>query len=137
MTYLLDTNVLSETRKTNRNPGLEQWIGDMPMERLHLSVITVGEVEKGIAKVRERGDHRQAALFESWLDDVVDKFGERIVPVTTEIAREWGTQSGRRPVSIADALIAATARVHNLRLVTRNVKDFEDAGVRVLNPFTD
>lgn len=137
MSFLLDTNVLSETRKRRRNDGVTEWISSTPPERLHLSCLTVGEIERGITRVRERGDHHQVALFSTWLDDVIETFGNRIVPITVEIAREWGAQSVRQPVPVPDALIAATARVHGLTLVTRNVKDFEHTGVRVLNPFTD
>lgn len=136
MTYLLDTNVLSETRKRIRDKGVTEWISNTPTERVHLSVLTVGEIGSGITQVRERGDHAQAALFESWLDDVVETYGDRIVPVTVEIALEWGEQSGRQPISAIDGLIAATAAVHRWTVVTSNVKVFQRAGARVLNPFT-
>ena len=137
MSYLLDTNVLSETRKRNRNAGVTEWIATTDLERMHLSALTIGEISQGITQLHERGDRRQAAVIESWLDDVVQGFGARIAPITLEIAREWGAQRKAQPVPVVDALIAATARVHGWTLVTRNVKDFDTTGVRVLNPFTD
>lgn len=137
MTFLLDTNILSETRKRIRNTGVTEWISNTPTERVHVSVLTIGEIGNGITQVRERGDHAQAALFESWLDDIVETYGPRIVPVTVDIALAWGEQSSRQPISAIDGLIAATANVHRWTVVTRNVKDFEPTGARVLNPFTD
>lgn len=136
MSYLLDTNVLSETRKRNRNGGVADWISTIDPDRMYLSTLTIGEISRGITHLHERGDGRQATVIESWLEDVVHGFGARIVPVTLEIARAWGTQSATRPVPVVDGLIAATARVHGWTLVTRNVKDVDPTGVRVLNPFT-
>ncbi|MFN2495408.1 MAG: type II toxin-antitoxin system VapC family toxin [Pseudonocardiaceae bacterium] len=136
MSYLLDTNVLSETRKRNRNPSVTEWLSVTIQERMHVSVLTIGEIGHGITQLRARGDHRQAAVFERWLADVIHGFGRRIVPVTLEIAREWGAQSKVQPIPVIDALIAATAKVHGWTLVTRNVKDFDSTGVRVLNPCT-
>ena len=137
MTFLLDTNVLSEMRKRERNKGVAEWIAATPPERQHLSVVTVGEITRGITRVRARGDHHQVAIFESWLENVVDTFGDRIVPLTLDVARKWGAQSERQPIPVPAALIAATAEAHDWTLVTRNVKDFERTGVRVLNPFTE
>ena len=136
MTFLVDTNVLSEIHKRLPNPGVDQWFSDTPPEQLRISVLTVGEIGKGITQLRERGDEQQAAHFQTWLDDVVAAFGNQIVPVTLEIASQWSTQSGRQPVAVVDGLIAATARVHGWTVVTRNVKHFEWVGMRVVNPFT-
>jgi hypothetical protein len=102
---------------------------------VHLSAITVGEIVRGISKLRDRRDHRQVELFETWLSDVIDAFGGRIVPVTVDVATEWGALTGRT-VSVPDALIAATAKVHGWTVITRNVRDFEPTGVACLNPFT-
>jgi hypothetical protein len=135
LTFLLDTNVLSETRKVRRDAGVTRWIRNTPPERVHLSVITVGEIVRGITKLRKRRDHRQVELFEVWLGDVIDTFGGRIVPVTVDVATGWGALSGRT-ISDPDALIAATAKVHGWTVVTRNVKDFEPTGVACLNPFS-
>ena len=135
MTYLLDTNVLSETRKRRPVPGVREWIASTPADLLFVSVLTLGEIERGIARIRERGDTAQASGLERWLRDVEAGFAERIVPVTLRIAGVWGRQDLAQPIPVIDALIAATARVHGWIVVTRNTKDFERAGVQVLNPF--
>ena len=135
MTYLLDTNVLSETRKRQPAAGVSGWIAATPPDRLHVSVLTLGEIEQGIARVRGRGDRHQASALERWLRDVETGFEDRVLPVTLPVAAAWGRQQYAQPLPVIDALIAATARVHGMTVVTRNVKDFELAGVQVLNPF--
>ena len=137
MTYLLDTNVLSETRKRQPEAGVANWIAATPPDRLHVSVLTLGEIEQGIARVRGRGDQSQASALERWLRDVQAGFEDRILPVTLPVAAAWGRQQYTRPLPLIDALLAATARVHGLTVVTRNVKDFEPTGVQVLNPFAE
>lgn len=137
MSYLLDTNVLSETRKRQPAAGVTDWIAATPLDRLHVSVLTLGEIEQGITKIRGRGDRRQAAALERWLGDVQDGFEGRILPVTIPVATAWGRQQHAQPLPVIGALIAATAQVHGLTVVTRNVKDFELAGVQVLNPFAE
>ena len=137
MTYLLDTNVLSETRKRQPEAGVANWIAATPPDRLHVSVLTLGEIEQGIARVRGQGDQSQAAALERWLRDVQAGFEDRVLPVTLPVAAAWGRQQYTRPLPVIDALLAATARVHGLAVVTRNVKDFEVAGVQVLNPFAE
>ena len=136
MTYLLDTNVLSETRKRKPAAGVADWIATTPPDRLHVSVLTLGEIEQGIARIRGRGDLQQAAGLVHWLQDVQTGFEGRILPVTLPVAAAWGRQQYSRPLPVIDALIAATARVHGMIVVTRNVKDFDLAGVEVLNPCT-
>jgi hypothetical protein len=135
VTYLLDTNVLSETRKRQPTAGVTDWIAATAPDLMHVSVLTLGEIEQGIAKVRVRGDQYQAAALERWLRDVQAGFEERILPVTLPVAAAWGRQQQVRPLPVIDGLIAATARVHGMTVVTRNVKDFELAGVQVLDPF--
>lgn len=135
MIYLLDTNVLSETRKRRPAAGVTDWITVTPPDRLHVSVLTLGEIEQGIARIRSRADWQQAAALERWLRDVETGFADRVLPVTLPVAVAWGRQQYAQPVPAIDALIAATARVHGMTVVTRNVKDFELAGVQVLNPF--
>jgi predicted nucleic acid-binding protein len=135
MTYLLDTSVLSETRKRQPAAGLTDWIAATPPERMHVSVLTLGEIEQGITKIRGRGDQYQAAALERWLRDVQAGFGKRILPVTIPVAAAWGRQLRAQPLPVIDALIAATAQVHGMTVVTRNVKDFALAGVAVLDPF--
>ena len=137
MTYLLDTSVLSETRKRHPSPSVTEWISATPSDRLHVSVLTLGEIEQGIARIRGRGDQRQASAVERWLRDVAAGFADRVLPVTLQVAGAWGRQQYRQPLPVIDALIAATAQVHGMTVVTRNVKDFELAGVEVLNPFTE
>jgi predicted nucleic acid-binding protein len=137
VTYLLDTNVLSETRKRQPAAGVADWIVGTPPDRLHVSVLTLGEIEQGIARVRSRGDLHQASTLERWLREVETGFEGRVLPVTLSVAAAWGRQQYVRPLPVIDALIAATARVHGLAVVTRNVKDFELAGVQVLNPFAE
>ena len=137
MTYLLDTNVLSETRKRQPAAGVADWIAATPPDRLYVSVLTLGEIEQGIARIRGRGDRHQASALERWLADVQAGFDDRILPVTLPVAAAWGRQQHARPLPVIDALIAATARVHALTVVTRNVKDLELAGVPVLNPFAE
>jgi predicted nucleic acid-binding protein len=136
MTYLLDTNVLSETRRPRRDPGLMAWISARSPAELYLSVLTIGEIEQGVARLLHRGDHQQAVVFSGWLEEVVREFGERVIPITARIARQWGRRSSARPTPVVDALIAATARAHDWTLVTRNTRDFEYSDVRVLNPFS-
>jgi predicted nucleic acid-binding protein len=100
-------------------------------------VLTLGEIEQGIARVRRRGDRHQAAALEQWLRDVETGFEDRVLPVTLPVAAAWGRQQYAQPLPVIDALIAATARVHGMTVVTRNVQDFELAGVEVLNPFAE
>ena len=135
MTYLLDANVLSETRKRQPAAGVADWIAATPPERMYVSVLTLGEIEQGIARVRGRGDLYQAAALEYWLRDVESGFEDRVLSVTLPVAAAWGRQQYSQPLPVLDALIAATARVHGMTVVTRKVKDFELAGVPVLNPF--
>ena len=135
MTYLLDTSVLSETRKRQPAPSVVDWIAATPAGRLHVSVLALGEIEQGIARIRGRGDRQQASALERWLQDVEAGFEDRVLPVTLPVAAAWGRQQYAQPLPVVDGLIAATAQVHDLTVVTRNVKDFELAGVQVLNPF--
>lgn len=137
MTYLLDTNVLSETRKRQPAAGVADWIAATPPGLLHVSVLTMGEIGQGITRIRGRGDQDQASALERWLRDLESGFEDRVLPVTLPVAAAWGRQQRGQPLPVIDALIAATARVHGMTVVTRNVKDFELAGVAVLNPFTE
>jgi predicted nucleic acid-binding protein len=137
VTYLLDTNVLSETRKRQPEAGVANWIAATPPDRLHVSVLTLAEIEQGIARVRGRGDQNRASALERWLRDVQAGFEDRVLPVALPVAAAWGRQQYTRPLPVIDALLAATARVHGLTVVTRNVKDFELAGIQVLNPFAE
>jgi predicted nucleic acid-binding protein len=137
VTYLLDTNVLSETRKRQPAAGVTAWIAATPPERLHVSVLTLGEIEQGVSRIRGRGDHAQAAGLERWLREVELGFADRILAITLQVASAWGRHQHVRPLPVVDGLIAATARVNGLTVVTRNVKDFERSGVLVVNPFEE
>lgn len=137
MSYLLDTNTLSEWRKQAPNPGVVEWFGAVDEDQLHISVVTIGEIRRGISLLELRNDDQQAAKYETWLDKTKRRFAERLVPVNAEIAEEWGHTDASNRAPTADGLIAATAKVHHWTLVTRNVKDLERTGVRLLNPFTN
>ncbi len=135
MAYLLDTNVLSELRKADRcNANVLVWAKCIPASQLWISVLSLGEIRKGIESLR-RKDTPQCVMLERWLDIVELEFENRILPVTEAIADEWGRLQARQPMAIVDSLIAATAEVHHLCVATRNAKDFKAAGVPVVNPF--
>lgn len=135
MTYLLDTNVISEVRKRERcDPHVYGWWGRVRDSELHLSVLVVGEIRKGIETVRGK-DPRQAEALETWLEAVHQAFEGRLLDVDVAVAEEWGRMNARRSLPILDGLMAATAKVHGLTLVTRNVADVAGSGARLLNPF--
>ena len=132
--YLLDTVVLSEVRKRNRDSQVAQWLSGKADEALFLSAVTIGEIERGIE--RQRGaDAAFAEALESWLDRTVSIYGNRILPVDAAIARRWGRLSARVGHDGADLLIAATALEHGLTVVTRNIRHFKPTGVAVVDPF--
>lgn len=130
--YLVDTNVVSEARRGTK--AAVDWLRSVEPSSIHLSVITLGEIMRGIA-LKERADKQAAAHLAEWLHRIRDDYADKILPVTDRISIEWGRLGAIRPRGDADGLIAATALVHGLVLVTRNVADFDDAGVSVLNPW--
>ena len=135
MIYLLDTNVVSELRKGPRgHPNVVAWFSGVDDGDLCLSVLVVGEIRSGIEAIRRR-DGVKASALERWLARLVRDHGERILPVDRAVAEEWGRLSAARSVSVVDTLLAATARVHGLTLVTRNVRDVKWTGVSCVNPF--
>ena len=135
MTYLLDTNVLSELPKGPRcNAHVATWFSGVADEALCPSVLVVGEIRGGIEAVRRR-DPRRAGTLERWLVRLARDPADRILPIDRAVAEEWGRLGAVRTVSVVDLLLAATARVHGLTLVTRNVRDVEWTGVPCLNPF--
>lgn len=135
--YLLDTNVVSEARKGRRaNLGVRRWFDDVDDAALFISVLVAGEIRKGVEQVRAR-DPVKARALERWLVGLERMYGDRLLPVTPAIADRWGRLAALRPVSTIDSLLAATALVHDLTLVTRNLADVEHTGVVTLNPFTD
>jgi predicted nucleic acid-binding protein len=135
VTYLVDTNVISELRKRDRcNPAVAAWFRSVEDAELWLSVLVVGEIRTGIEAIRRR-DVRNAAALEAWLRRLVRDYGDRILPIDRAIAEEWGRMSAARSGSVVDTLLAATARVHGLTLVTRNVRDVAWTGVPCVDPF--
>lgn len=137
MTWLVDTNVISEIRKGPRcHPSVASWWAAVEDRDLFLSALTLGEIRKGIESVRPR-DPVKAGALERWLREVSDVFGARIIGVDPAVADAWGRMSASRSVPVIDALLAATAQVHDLVLVTRNTADVSGLGVRTLNPFDE
>lgn len=136
MRYLLDTDVLSEVRKPQGAANVKRWISSVPAEDLYLSVLTLGEVRRGIGILR-RSYRVQAEVYEVWLITVLRDYEDRVLPVDAEAAEEWGRMSVPDPVSIIDGLMTATAKVRNMTFVTRNTADVARTGVRLLDPFDD
>jgi hypothetical protein len=136
--YLVDTNVISEIRKRERaDKGVMAFFRKASRNDadLYLSVVTIGEIRRGVELIRHRGDRPQATRLENWLDDVLGEFGQNILAVDEEIGQLWGRLRVPHPEHALDKLIAATALIHDLTVVTRNVDDFAGTGSRVLNPF--
>ena len=134
MSYLLDTNVVSEIRKKAPDPGVSAWLASVPDDELFLSVLVVGEIRQGIERLARR-DLAQAEIFERWLSRLVQAYGDHIVPITARVAEAWGRLNVPDPVPVVDGLMAATALVQDWTLVTRNVDDVTSTGVRLLDPF--
>jgi predicted nucleic acid-binding protein len=136
--YLIDTNIISESRKRSRaNGGVRLFFKKMTDEGvpLYLSVVTLGELRRGVELIRYRGDERQAAQLEKWLETLLVDYGDRILDLTPDIAQLWGRLRVPHPENAMDKQIAATALICGLTLVTRNVRDFADTGVALHNPF--
>ena len=134
MNFLLDTNIVSELRRPRAHAGLIEWFDAQSAGSLFLSIVTAGEIRQGIEQLRRR-DPRQATLLDRWLNGLAQFYEDRLLFVDGSVIDEWGRMRARRSVPVMDALIAATARVHGLTLVTRNVRDFAGLGVTLLNPF--
>ncbi len=138
MNYLLDTCVISELASKQPDPEVVDWIDSLNSERVYLSVITIGEITKGIEKLAES---RRKETLKAWLEyDLLARFQGKILPLDTNVLIAWGTliaQAERkgRPMPAIDSLIAATVLNHGMTLVTRNVKDFESAGIDIINPW--
>lgn len=134
--YLLDTNVISELRKGGRaNHGVAAFFATLAAEDIYLSVVTIGEIRRGLENVRARGDREQAGRLEAWLDKVVTDFSDRILEFDLDCAQVWGKLMSPHPQHPIDKQIAAIALIYDLTVVTRNTDDFVSSGVRSLNPF--
>lgn len=135
MSYLLDTNVLSELRRKQPNPGVVAWLQARPAQALFLSVLTLGEIRKGIEGLPD-ATRRQAIA--DWLEVELPRYFEgRLLPLDAHTADRWGRLMAHagRPLPAIDGLLAATALQHDLTLVTRNTRDFAGLGLRLLNPW--
>jgi len=136
MSFLINTNIISEVRKGLRcHPGVATWYASIVDNELYLSVLVLGEIRKGIELARAR-DPIQAEALEAWLSAIRAGFGDRILPVNSAVSDLWNRMSALRPLSTIDGLLAATAKVHGLTLVTRNEADVVGLGADVLNPFS-
>lgn len=135
--FLLDTNIISELVRPRPEPKVTAWVASTPEEVLHLSVLTIGEIRKGIASLR---DTARRVVLEAWLDsDLTVRFAGRILSIDQPIADRWGRLAAaaglRTPLPVIDGLLAATALHHNLILVTRNIRDVASTGVPLFNPW--
>ena len=136
--YLIDTNVISEARKKDRaHAGVASFFRRAAQgnHALYISVVTVGELRRGVELIRHRGDAPQAALLEAWLQGVLSEYRSNIVTFDSEAAQVWGRLRVPHPELEIDKQIAATALVNDLILVTRNTKDFAGMGLRTIDPF--
>jgi len=135
LSYLLDTNIISELRKRERgNAGVVRWAASVDPVELYTSVLVVGEIRHGI-ELKRRSDPTQAAALESWLEQLRVGLGARILAVDERVADTWGRLGVPDPLPAIDGLIAATALVHGLTVVTRNLGDLKKSGAQTLNPF--
>ncbi len=138
--YLLDTNVISEARKRSKmNKGVREFFKQAAREemRIFISVVTVGELRRGVELIRHRGDTRQASQLETWLNTLLTEYQDYILDINPDIAQIWGRLRVPHPGNALHKQIAATAMIYDLTVVTRNQKDFTATSVRVLNPFDE
>lgn len=136
MSFVLDTNVVSEARKGSRaDAGVMRWLSSTAAADLYVSVLVIGEIRRGIEGLRGR-DPTQAGHLETWLSGLRRLYADRILPVDLETAEEWGRMNAPAPISSRDGLMAATAKVRGMVFVTRNTADVERTGVELLDPFS-
>ncbi len=135
MSYLIDTNVISELPKGDRcDPAVAAWWAKVSEDELWISALVLGEIRRGIELARRR-DPQKAKALETWLEEVFAGFGDRVLQVDERGADEWGRMNAIRPLPVIGALLAATARANNLNFVIRNRSDAQDVGVNIFNPF--
>ena len=135
MSYLIDTNIISEIRKGDRcDRRVSAWYASIADQDLFLSALVLGEIRKGIELARPR-DPCKASSLERWLEQVEAAFGGRVLGIDNAVADRWGRMNAIRPIPVIDGLLAATAAVNDLTLVTRNDRDLAGLGAQVLNPF--
>jgi predicted nucleic acid-binding protein len=147
MSYLLDTCILSKLRRINRQPDLklEKWVTKHPENAYFISVLTIGEIQSGISKLnlkKQEGKQKRLILEDWFLEQLIPRFNNRILAIETEIVLTWGRLLGESKqrgiiIPVVDGLIAATAIVHDLTVVTENISDFIETGARVFNPWLD
>lgn len=132
--YLLDTNVVSEIRRSRPDPGVVAWFDGLGQGDVFVSVLTLGEIRLGIVRLRRR-DPEQAEVLDRWLSQLRRSYADRVLPVTDVVAERWALLNERRPLPVVDGLLAATAVVNDAVLVTRNTADLQGVDVPLLNPF--
>ncbi len=135
MAYLLDTCVLSELRKSRCNPGVSSWMSGIRPDEAFLSVLTLGEIRRGIEMHRLKNP-TGAGNLESWLLGLETHYADRVLPISVAVADRWGRLGLKQRLPVTDGLLAATALEHKLSVVTRNTADFRRSGVSLLNPFS-
>lgn len=135
MSYLLDTNIISEVLRKKPNHRVVVWLKSIPSSQLYISVLTLGELRKGIEKLKE--SKRKVDLTLWFEQELIKWFDGNILPIDQAVAERWGylLATSKQPLPAIDSLLAATALTNNLKMVTRNVKDFKCDGLEVINPF--
>ena len=137
MKFLLDTNVISEIRKRDRaHPNVSQWVAVTPVKEIGTSLVVLAEIRRGI-ELKRRNDLNQAEALDRWLAQMRTRLGDRVLPVDEPIAETWAMMSVPSPLPFIDGLLAATAKVHSLTLVKRDVDDVTRTGVAIIDPFAD
>lgn len=133
--YLLDTNVVSELRKPKPHGAVLNWLKELQENQIYLSAVTIGELQAGVERTRGHDPHK-AAQIQSWIDRLEESY--QVLPMDSLCFREWARlMNGKQDDLVEDLMIAATARIHELTVATRNERDFASVGVQIFNPFKD